>query len=91
MSWFVCLDRLPPQRRRCPMSAPELLEKVRAHWPDLRFTMSQSGCAIGEFVPAVGRFVPVYMLLLSGQWVATGGVGVCVNGQPLYKPEDWQE
>jgi hypothetical protein len=73
------------------MSAAELLEKVRAHWPDLRFAMSRSGCAIGEFVPAVGRFVPVYMLALTGQWVATGDREILVNGKPLYTPEDWQE
>jgi hypothetical protein len=72
------------------MSAPELLENVRAHWPDLRFAMSRSGCAIGEFVPALRRFVPVYMLALTGRW-AKVDVPFLVNGKSLYKPEDWQE
>ena len=72
------------------MSASELLAQCRKQYPQLRLAQANNN-AIGEFVPAVGRFVPVYMLAITGQWVYTGEFETFVNGQPAYKPEDWKE
>jgi hypothetical protein len=77
------------------MSADELLEKVRERNPGVRYARAANGTAVGEWVESRGRFVPVYMSLLGGQWACmiTGGMirEILTDGRPCYAAGDWAE
>ncbi len=76
------------------MNAVELIAKVRAANPGLRYAVSRSGYSIGEWIPSVGRFVPVYLSSLwngETKWTFTGGREFLTNGEPMVKAGDWLE
>ena len=79
-------DRTAEARARC--------RELMSLNPGARFAVSRSGEAVGVWCKDQ-RFVEVLMRTITNQWVwlvEDGQIRTSlVNGQPLYKPEDWEE
>lgn len=81
------------------MDAIELLEACRKANPGVRYARYATGSAIGEWIPSAGRFAPVYEAWINGKWVCNiveteNGRMIregFVNGESVYKPENWIE
>ena len=72
------------------MTAIDLLARARANYPDRRFARSFHDNAIGEWKEALGRFVMLASLAITGQWVHVP-CEILANGKPLFAANEWIE
>jgi hypothetical protein len=72
------------------MTQMELLAIARKEKPNVRYAASQDGGAIGGWDEKLGRFVMVAAKVITGEWLSCKYELLC-NGEPPYKPSDWQE
>lgn len=76
------------------MNAVTLLSELRRLNPGVRFARYHNDSAVGEWIPSVGRFAPVYERA-GEKWVCIIENGMIretlVNGKSVYEPAKWVE
>lgn len=68
-----------------------ILTELRENNPGVRLARSKTYCAVGLWNDKLQNFQPIYSYAITGHWVDTTGRYPLINGEPAYKPADWQE
>jgi hypothetical protein len=72
------------------MTVTELLAVARKGRPNVRYAPTKKGHAIGAWVPAYGRYVPVASLGIDGKWYSMP-YELLINGKHPFVADDWDE
>jgi hypothetical protein len=70
------------------MTTAQVLAELRRARPNIRYAANKNDNAIAAWIE--GRWIAIVSQLISGGWSSVPQE-ILVNGEPLYKQDDWVE